>query len=142
MTCCTSGLMPCRPRLRLNQLTELFTVGAKWRIDPFGSWWGGLLLSRLTAFRLGEKFSTGRKSPPRTPAASRRLRNSLPPSTVTGRWGHEDFIAMLYMPLLECNGCGEIDLRSIVRIFIPADGRGKRVRFRRFRSVWRVWIAT
>ena len=82
----------------LDQLTELFNRREmEERIrsarGPFS-----LLLARVSGFRLAEIQFRTEVAAELVGAFTKRLRNSLPPDAVIGRWGKEEFAAMLSIP--------------------------------------------
>jgi GGDEF domain-containing protein len=85
----------------LDQLTELYNrreMEERIRAAP-GPYC--LLLARVSGFRLAEVQFRPEVAAELTAAFTKRLRNSLPPDAVLGRWGNEEFAAMLSIPALE-----------------------------------------
>lgn len=85
----------------LDKLTELFNrreMEERIRSEPALF---RLLLARVSGFRLAEVQFRPEVAAELTAAFTRRLRNSLPPSAVIGRWGNEEFVAMLSIPVSE-----------------------------------------
>ncbi len=79
----------------LDQLTELYNrreMEERIRLGP-GSF--RLVLARVSGLRRAEIQYRPEVAAELTAAFTKRLRNSLPESAVLGRWGHEEFIAML-----------------------------------------------
>jgi GGDEF domain-containing protein len=83
----------------IDALTKLFTrreMEDRIRAVPAGGF--SLLLIKVTGFRLAELNFNRDVAAELTSAFSRRLRNSLPESTVIGRWSEEEFIAITQLP--------------------------------------------
>jgi diguanylate cyclase (GGDEF)-like protein len=85
----------------IDQLTKLYNrTEMEERIrsspGPFS-----LLLARVNGFRLAEIQFRPEVAEELAAAFTKRLRNSLPATGVIGRWGHEEFIAMLAVPVSE-----------------------------------------
>ncbi|HEV3201600.1 MAG TPA: GGDEF domain-containing protein [Bryobacteraceae bacterium] len=85
----------------LDQLTELYNRREmEERIRAAASPYC-LLLARVTGIRLAEIQFRPEVAAELTAAFTRRLRNSLPPDAVIGRWGNEEFAAMLFISTAE-----------------------------------------
>jgi diguanylate cyclase (GGDEF)-like protein len=83
----------------LDQLTELFNrreMEERIRSAPPQFC---LLLARLSGFRLAEIQFRTEVAAELAAAFTKRLRNSLPPAAIIGRWGYEEFVAMLSIPV-------------------------------------------
>jgi diguanylate cyclase (GGDEF)-like protein len=85
----------------LDQLTELYNrremeERIRSAAGPFS-----LLLAKVSGFRLAEIQFRPEVAAELTAAFTKRLRNSLPPDAVLGRWGNEEFAAMLSIPASE-----------------------------------------
>ncbi|MBZ5619536.1 MAG: hypothetical protein LAQ69_12545 [Acidobacteriia bacterium] len=86
----------------LDQLADLFNrreMEERIRSAPAGFC---LLLARVNGgFRLAEIQFRPEVAAELTAAFTKRLRNILPPSAVIGRWGHEEFVALLDISVAE-----------------------------------------
>jgi GGDEF domain-containing protein len=60
-----------------------------------------LLLLRVAGIRLAEVHYREDVAAELAAAFSKRLRNCLPPTSVVGRWSHEEFVAILDLPKRE-----------------------------------------
>jgi len=82
----------------VDHLTELFTrremeERIRDALPPYS-----LLLARVSGFRKAEVQFRADVAAELTAAFTKRLRNSLPSSAVIGRWGNEEFVAMIASP--------------------------------------------
>lgn len=85
----------------LDQLTELYNrreMEGRIRSAPAPFC---LLLARVSGFRLAEIQFRPEVAAELTASFTKRLRNILPPDAVIGRWGNEEFAAMLSIPAAE-----------------------------------------
>jgi diguanylate cyclase (GGDEF)-like protein len=85
----------------LDQLTELYNrreLEERIRSGPDAV---TLLLARVSGLRLAEIQYRPEVGTELAAAFTKRLRNSLPKSAVLGRWGHEEFVAMLSTSVAE-----------------------------------------
>lgn len=92
----------------LDRLTELFNrreMEAQISSAPSAFC---LLLARVSGFRRAEAQFRKEVAEELTGAFTKRLRNSLPPSAILGRWGHEEFVAMLSVPVAEANALAKL----------------------------------
>ncbi|HTS25991.1 MAG TPA: GGDEF domain-containing protein [Bryobacteraceae bacterium] len=79
----------------VDQLTELYTrreIEERVRSEP-GAY--RLILFKVSGIRLAEVQFRAEVAAELTAAFTKRLRNSLPPNAIVGRWGPEEFVAML-----------------------------------------------
>ena len=85
----------------LDQLTELFNrreIEERIRAGP-GT--GSVLLAKVSGFRLAEVHFRKEVASELIAAFTKRLRNSLPGEALIGRWAHEEFAAVLPIPVTE-----------------------------------------
>jgi GGDEF domain-containing protein len=92
----------------LDQLTELFNRRELEERIRNGPGPFSLLLARATGIRLAEIQFKPEVAAELTAAFTKRLRNSLPPSAVIGRWGNEEFVAMLSVPVSEATSVAKM----------------------------------
>jgi GGDEF domain-containing protein len=85
----------------LDRLTELYNrreMEERIRLGP-GPF--SLLLARVSGLRLAAVQYRPEVAEELAAAFTKRLRNSLPKSAVLGRWGHEEFVALLSISVTE-----------------------------------------
>ncbi len=85
----------------VDQLTELYSRREMEERIRAATGSFSLLLARVSGLRLAEIQFRPEVAEELTAAFTKRLRNSLPPSAVIGRWGNEEFVAMLSVPASE-----------------------------------------
>jgi GGDEF domain-containing protein len=92
----------------IDQLTELYNrremeERIRAATVPFS-----LLLARVSGLRLAGIQFRPEVAEELTAAFTKRLRNSLPPSAVIGRWANEEFVAMMSLPVSETTAVAKL----------------------------------